>query len=225
MKTKAHTPSRASLSALAILGMAATCHAAVIAGGNGSFETNTFTNPGFASINGLWETTAGSASGWTFSGTGRWFMQTDNGGNNFGAPQDGDYYLNIALGEGGFPFSMSAAITGLTVGLNYDVEFYASERSGIVAGTSFGVSVDTTVPTSLTVTEASLPGISVGSSNYVKQTLSFTATAATHTFTLSNSGSGSGNGFLVDNFSVVPEPSAALLGGLGLLALLRRRRA
>ena len=30
---------------------------------------------------------------------------------------------------------------------------------------------------------------------------------------------------MVDNFSVVPEPSAALLGGLGMLALLRRRRA
>ena len=30
--------------------------------------------------------------------------------------------------------------------------------------------------------------------------------------------------FTVDNISVVPEPSAALLGGLGMLALLRRRR-
>jgi hypothetical protein len=212
--------------AAVLLGMTASSQAAiVIAGGNGSFETNTYTNPGFAGINGLWETTAGSASGWTFSGTGRWFMQTDNGGNNFGAPQDGDYYLNIALGEGGFPFSMSTAITGLTVGLNYDVEFYASERGGIQGGTSFGVSVDTTVPTSLTVTEASLPSVGGGSSNYVKQTLSFTATSVSHTFTLSNSGSGSGNGFLVDNFTVVPEPSSALLGGIGLLALLRRRRA
>ena len=64
--------------------------AAEIAGGNGGFETNTFTNPGSAGINGLWETTAGSASGWTFTGTGRWFMQGDNGGNNYGAPHDGE---------------------------------------------------------------------------------------------------------------------------------------
>ena len=85
--------------------------------------------------------------------------------------------------------------------------------------------MDTTVPTTLTVTEASLPAIVSGFSNYVKQTLSFTATATTHTFTVSNSGSGSdGSGFLVDNFTVVPEPSAALLGSLGMLALLRRRK-
>jgi len=40
------------------------------------------------------------------------------------------------------------------------------------------------------------------------------------------SGSGSRDEFALDNISVtaVPEPSAALLGGLGLLALLRRRR-
>jgi hypothetical protein len=37
---------------------------------------------------------------------------------------------------------------------------------------------------------------------------------------------GSGSGYDIDNVSLVavPEPSAALLGGLGLLALLRRRR-
>ena len=36
--------------------------------------------------------------------------------------------------------------------------------------------------------------------------------------------SGAGTILTLDNVSVVPEPSAALLGGLGLLALLRRRR-
>ncbi len=41
------------------------------------------------------------------------------------------------------------------------------------------------------------------------------------TFTL---GASTG-GMTVDNFTVIPEPAAALLGGFGLLGLLRRRRA
>lgn len=213
-----------SIISATLLALTANSHAAVIAGGNGSFETNTFTNPGIYGINNLWETTAGSVSGWTLSGTGRWFMKDDAARS--GAPQDGNSYVNLSLGElGGYGFSMSTAITGLTIGNNYAVEFYASERDGITAGTSFSASVDTTVPATLTVTEASLPTVVSGLSNYVKQTLTFTATATSHTFTLSNTGTGAtGNGFLVDNVSVIPEPSAALIGGLGMLALLRRRR-
>ena len=38
------------------------------------------------------------------------------------------------------------------------------------------------------------------------------------------SGSGSRDEFAIDNVSVIPEPSTALLGGLALLGLLRRRR-
>ena len=60
------------------------------------------------------------------------------------------------------------------------------------------------MPTTLTVTEASLPAITSGYSNYVKQTLNFTATATSHTFTVSNAGTGTtGNGFFVDNFTVL----------------------
>ena len=196
------------LSAALALCTAQVVSSAEIAGGNGSLETNTFTNPGFAGINGLWETTAGSAAGWTFTGTGRWFMQGDNGGNNFGAPHDGTSYVNLALGgHGSYGFSMSAPINGLTVGESYQVEFFASERVGIAAGTSFTASVDTSVPTSLTVTEAGLPAVPGGSyANYVKQTLTFVATATSHTLTLNNAATGSGNGFLVDAFSVVAVP-------------------
>jgi autotransporter-associated beta strand protein len=180
-----------------------TASAAEIAGGNGGFETNTFTNPGYAGIQNLWETTAGTVSGWTFTGTGRWFMRND--GDNSGAPHGGEYYLNLALGEhGGFAFSATTAITGLTVGQTYAVEFFASKRIGTTAGVSFRASVNTLAPANLTVTEASLPAITSGYANYAKQTLTFVATATSHTFTLSNAGTGSSNGFLVDDFSVVP---------------------
>jgi autotransporter-associated beta strand protein len=207
-------PSLLSATILATCSLLGTSHAVpTIAGGNGSFETNTFTNPGFVGINGLWETTAGTVTDWTFTGTGRWFMQTDNGGNNFGAPQDGEYYVNLSIGATSFALSMSTAITGLTIGTSYAVEFYASERVGITAGTSFSASVDTALPTNLTVTEASLPPVTTGFSNYVKQTLSFTATSETHTFTISNSGTGAGgNGFMVDNFTIVEEPWVAADG-------------
>lgn len=57
--------------------------------------------------------------------------------------------------------------------------------------------------------------------------LTYTSIVGPTTFTASNSRLviGGGNGLSFDNIVViVPEPSAALLGGLGVLALLRRRR-
>ena len=51
----------------------------------------------------------------------------------------------------------------------------------------------------------------------------------TPTFTATNDGitngvGGLGSNYYAGNIGYVPEPSAALLGGLGMLALLRRRR-
>lgn len=55
---------------------------------------------------------------------------------------------------------------------------------------------------------------------------SFTRDGSNNLFTASNSQLviGGARGLVFDNVSIVPEPSAALLGGLGVLALLRRRR-
>ncbi len=59
--------------------------------------------------------------------------------------------------------------------------------------------------------------------------LTFVVDGTTNGFTASNSQLfvGGGNGLTFDNISVtspIPEPSAALLGGLGVLGLLRRRK-
>jgi hypothetical protein len=54
----------------------------------------------------------------------------------------------------------------------------------------------------------------------------FTASATTQAFTVETFQAGDSKGGLVNALvlNTVPEPHAALLGGLGLLALLRRRR-
>jgi hypothetical protein len=49
-------------------------------------------------------------------------------------------------------------------------------------------------------------------------------TSPTYTFTSANTTATNLAGIAGASFHVVPEPRAALLGGLGLLALMRRRR-
>ncbi len=68
----------------------------------------------------------------------------------------------------------------------------------------------------------------VGNDGTYDPALTFTVNGADNGFTASNSRLflGGGNGLVFDNIvvSTIPEPTAALLGGLGVLALLRRRR-
>ena len=66
----------------------------------------------------------------------------------------------------------------------------------------------------------------VGAGDYDFSTGTFSTVAAdTPMIMRRNSGGGSGIGMASFTINVIPEPSAALLGGLGALLLLRRRRA
>jgi hypothetical protein len=209
-----------TLAALALISLSIPTQAAVIAGGNGSFETVTL-NAG-ATFTNVWYLTNVTISGWTFTErTGSvngavWFM----GGNTYGPASDGNYMLNVI--SNGTSYFLSADITGLTVGNIYTVNFDARQRDG--GGGNFDVFVNTP-------TASGGFDIAPTSTTWAQQSFSFTATATTHTLSIANydystnAVTATAAGLMVDNFRVIPEPSAALLGGLGLLGFLRRRRA
>lgn len=200
--------------------MTAVTQAATIAGGNGSFETVTLNAaPIFPNA---WFLTDVTLSGWTYTertpdvNGAVWFM----GEPDYGTASDGNYMVNVI--SGGVSYFLSTSISGLTIGDSYTVYFDARQRSG--GGGNFDVVVDTTVPTGGF-------DITPTSTAWAQQSITFTANATSHMLQIANydyatnTATATGAGLMVDNFSVVPEPSAALLGGLGLMALLRRRRA
>ncbi len=213
------------VAALAGLFVAASAQAGVIAGGNGSFETNTYTS-GNQAASGLWfiNASGGGASGWTFSGGTRWFMAN---GCGYGASSDGTYFLNVA--SWATPMVATTTISGLTVGSQYALTFDVSQRQGLYNSTdAMTVVIDTTTPTSKTITMTDLPSVQSGSAdsvNYVSESLTFTATAESQTLTLTGQTEVSAethNDFVVDNFKVssVPEPSTLAMLSAGLLGLL-----
>jgi hypothetical protein len=221
---------RSSLILPLLLGLAGSASAAItIAGGNGSFETNTlgtatfpnawYLNPQAAS--GTHATQWSNISGWTLggpnagaaTGANAWLM----GGSTYGTASNGNFQVNV---EGGPDWWLSAPITGLTVGNTYTVQFDARRRDAGGSGT-FDVFVNSTI--SLVGATGGF-NVTASSTTWEQKSFTFVAAAETSFLTISNTDNPGGNGFMVDNFSVVPEPSAALLGGLGMLALLGRRR-
>jgi hypothetical protein len=69
--------------------------------------------------------------------------------------------------------------------------------------------------------------LAIGAATVSAQTFaipSITANAVKFTITSSSGGNGNYVGLSEVKFSAIPEPGSALLGGLGLLMLLRRRR-
>lgn len=195
---------------------------------NGSFETGT------PPPNGSHENVADSnVTGWTSGGTGGivWYMTSSNWGNG-GPPGGGDMLVNV---NGNMTVSQSFSVT---VGTEYTVSYYEMMRGG-GAYMFTTISLDTGT---VTGTDGSPVIVSAGPASSITQTTAvnddwtlhsfkFTPdTSAIATLTFGNEylagDHGDNDGTYVDLVSVtsIPEPTAALLGGLGLLTLLRRRR-
>ncbi|TAE77801.1 MAG: PEP-CTERM sorting domain-containing protein [Verrucomicrobia bacterium] len=189
----------------------------------------------------------GSGSGWTSGpiaptgstastivadGAAGWVMS-----NTSGMAKD-NYQVTIYLSPGITWPSSHGAMTvfsadGVRLGINASNHYYA-EVNGVVIGTKAtadwdneGLMIQKKNGEFSFWTDANASGTwaQVGTTSLANVGNDF---SATHLFIKPGGGEnywGYADNFQVQSFTVVPEPSTALLGGLGLLALLRRRRA
>ena len=147
------------------------------------------------------------------------------GSASFGTNRTGlggaEQYAQVTYTSGNDPGSFS--ISGLDILKTYRIQYgFQDGRDG-----SFPYSVNTT----LTLSDASFAtqSLSIGAAGTADDYELITAeVSGTTSLLLSLPVAGNGVGPLTNAFSVhevIPEPSTALLGGLALLGLLRRRRA
>jgi hypothetical protein len=117
----------------------------------------------------------------------------------------------------------AVTLSGLTVGQEYELQVWVADYRQFPPNTYNRSQTLTAGNTSgsLTYLQTNGSGISLGavSGSYIIGT--FTADTSTQSITLDANSSTQLNAM---QLRTIPEPSAALLGGLGLLALARRRR-
>lgn len=107
-------------------------------------------------------------------------------------------------------------LSGLTVGREYTVQFFVADYRNEDLGWG-NLSRDETITSGNASGALNYLNNPTGPASFVVGT--FTADAATQAFDFTANQSAQLNAI-----NVIPEPSAALLGGLGMLVLLRRRR-
>ncbi|RYD67614.1 MAG: hypothetical protein EOP83_02475 [Verrucomicrobiaceae bacterium] len=160
----------------------------------------------------------------------------------FGTPQSGNTFaggIYRTIGADNYQQGIQQTVTGFTVGEQYSFTFFqavvgysgAQDDSGSWKVFANGALIATT-DTSTTTVAWNTPGKPL---EWEQRTITFTATAETInlaflSFDPEGSGTDAANGVMmgIDSFSditEVPEPSFAALGLIGVLGILRRRRA
>ena len=149
-----------------------------------------------------------------FSGTTRYDAYYPYSGNATGILNEGMY------GDS----SKTLELSGFTVGQEYLVQFVlADTRGGGLEGRT--ITIDGT-SANIASEDSSAYTFAYASGNFAVVTARFTPATGDTAFSFSPLVDGGTNGTQMNglNIMTIPEPSAALLGGLGMLCLLRRRR-
>lgn len=213
------------------LGLAAPVSAATVTIANSSFENGTTGRPQgftfgtrFSNLNSFWPgwDTYNGLQGWTVSGGGGNRIEIHSDASSRLDAYSGDHLVSLDAGTGrNSTITQAVSITAGT----YLLSFWYSPESILSATNTITYNLGNVVNGLVTVGTA---GASVGI--WTEITVRFSVpTATTMNLSFAATGAADGVGGLIDDISIittVPAPAAgfALLGGLGLLGCLRRRR-
>lgn len=163
---------------------------------------------------GIAQNASGTTNGITVGSTGFAFQSTASGNSNVvsavGSPQTWATVLDRVIGDDNNAATID--LSTLTVGKTYTVQFFSNTPDTNINGT-------TRITSGGVQSSAFGSPHAGGATKYIVAT--FTADATSQSFAIT--GTEPTFSALVVG-TAVPEPAAALLGGLGMLGLLRRRR-